>query len=230
MKRCFILLSAVCLTAVASALNVTWSGTNVTNNTTQTVFASGAVKKDFSLAAVITLDANFLTNATNNAPIVAVGSGPVNGYTPGILAYNGDGNSAKGLGGLFWADGSGSSAWTSMTEGSATVGDHVVTITGSWNSGAGRWDVEMTIDGNPVAWSQNEGQQQIRPESNALTLTFHSQENAWSLKEVAVYDGLLSQEQIDYLSEKGVAVLPEPTALALLALGVAGVALRRRAA
>ena len=228
MKRCFLLLSAVCLTAVASALNVTWSGKNVTNNTTQTVFASGVEKKDFSLAAVITLDANFLTNATNNAPIVAVGSGPVDHCTPGILAYNGD--NAKGLGGLFWADGSGSSAWTSKTDGSATEGDHVVTITGSWNSGAGRWDVEMTIDGNPVAWSQNEGQQQIRPERNALTLTFHSQANAWSLKEVAVYDGLLSQEQIDYLSEKGVAVLPEPTALALLALGVAGVALRRRAA
>ena len=49
--------------------------------------------------------------------------------------------------------------------------------------------------------------------------------------EVSAYEGApLSAEQIDWLTANGTSVLPEPTALALLVLGVAGVALRRRAA
>ena len=46
----------------------------------------------------------------------------------------------------------------------------------------------------------------------------------------AIYDGVLLDEQIAYLADEKIAVLPEPTALALLALGVAGVALRRKVA
>lgn len=43
-----------------------------------------------------------------------------------------------------------------------------------------------------------------------------------------VYDGVLLDEQIAYLAENKLSLLPEPTALALLALGLAGAALRRR--
>ena len=47
---------------------------------------------------------------------------------------------------------------------------------------------------------------------------------------LSAYDGILSADQIEWVSTNGVSILPEPTALALLALGVAGLALRRRAA
>lgn len=47
---------------------------------------------------------------------------------------------------------------------------------------------------------------------------------------MVIYDGALTEGQIAWMNEHKTALLPEPTALALLALGVAGLALRRKTA
>ena len=99
-----------------------------------------------------------------------------------------------------------------------TTGTHEVAITG--NDGTLSYYYDGTLLGSisvdtdsisAITWGQQ------RPDYNVLP-------GEWSM-DIAYVDGMTYDEVGD-----AIAALPEPTALALLALGVAGVALRRRVA
>ena len=206
--------AALALSA-AQAVNISWQQESVTGNQTIGSFGDGSV---FALTATLTVPGQ----EGDGKDLFRFGAGTGDSTNYIKVAKNLDDNQSGIL--KFWARGNSNTSEDKFAT-SATVGpnnEYSISMVVDQRNSASK--VTLYVGGTMV------GELTLTQDlGSPITTLVH---NNGTLTNASIYTAGAGEDIYDLAQRSSVDghVVPEPTALALLALGVAGVALRRRAA